>query len=79
MASNSGGGTLKQWSFEIGVIAFSIFTLIAMAALLAAFNEKPVFDTEMWTLNAFVSTLSTASKGCLLTVIDSCISRGNWI
>jgi hypothetical protein len=50
-----------------------------MAALLAAFNHKPIFDGKIWTLNALISTLSTVSKACLLAAVASCISQENWV
>lgn len=53
--------------------------LIAMTALLAAFNGKPVFESKTFTLNTFVSTLSTASKAALMTVVGSFINTGNWV
>ncbi|KAM5346532.1 hypothetical protein ACJ41O_009537 [Fusarium nematophilum] len=71
--------SLKPWAFEIAALASSIAMLIAMAVLLAAYDEKSIFDGKVWTLNALVSTLSTASKATLLTVVASCISQGNWL
>lgn len=70
---------LKPWSFEIVSFTISIATLIAMVAILASYNGKAIFDGRIITLNAIISTLSTASKATLLTVIASCISQGNWI
>ncbi|KAM0460421.1 hypothetical protein ACHAPV_004688 [Trichoderma viride] len=60
-------------------MASSIILLIAMTVLLAAFNRKPIFDNRIWTLNALISTLSTASKACLLAAVASCISQENWV
>lgn len=79
MAFKSGQSRLHGWEFEILAIASSILMVVAMAALLAAYDRKPVFQSKMWTLNAFISTLSTASRAALLTVVGSCISQGNWI
>ncbi|KAM0561173.1 hypothetical protein ACHAPJ_003677 [Fusarium lateritium] len=50
-----------------------------MASLLLAYHEKPIFDDKLITLNAVVSTLSTASKATLLTTVASCISQENWV
>ncbi|KAJ4263785.1 hypothetical protein NW762_005818 [Fusarium torreyae] len=74
-----GNNKLKPWGFEIGAMASSIALLIAMASLLLAYHEKPIFDDKLITLNAVVSTLSTASKATLLTTVASCISQENWV
>ncbi|PON29004.1 hypothetical protein TGAM01_v202112 [Trichoderma gamsii] len=79
MAFKSCFGNLRPWTTEILAMASSIILLIAMAALLAAFNHKPIFDDKIWTLNALISTLSTASKACLLAAVASCISQENWV
>ncbi|KAK1252177.1 hypothetical protein MKX08_003364 [Trichoderma sp. CBMAI-0020] len=70
---------LRPWTSEILAMASSIILLIAMTVLLAAFNRKPIFDNKIWTLNALISTLSTASKACLLAAVASCISQENWV
>lgn len=79
MAPKSCAGNLRLWTPEILAMASSIILLIAMTVLLAAFNRKPIFDNRIWTLNALISTLSTASKASLLAAVASCISQENWV
>ncbi|KAI9167933.1 hypothetical protein HJFPF1_04074 [Paramyrothecium foliicola] len=50
-----------------------------MIVLLAFFDEKPIFDGEIVTLNTIVSILSTTSKVCLIAAISSCVSQEGWI
>lgn len=79
MVPRSCGGNLRPWTSEILAVASSIIFLIAMVVLLAAFNRKPIFDNKIWTLNALISALSTASKAALLSAVASCISQENWV
>ncbi|KAL1850779.1 hypothetical protein Daus18300_012787 [Diaporthe australafricana] len=53
--------------------------LVALAALLAAYDDRAVFDWKGVTLNAVVSVLSTASRASLLYAISELISQWKWI
>lgn len=70
---------LKQWVFEVTAMVTAVVVLAAMAIILYNFNGKPVFDGRVLTLNAIISTLSTASRVCLLATLASAISQWNWV
>lgn len=67
------------WLPETAGILASALLLVALAVLLAAFDDKAVFDWKGVTLNAVVSVISTASKASLLYAISELISQWKWI
>lgn len=70
---------LRQWGFEIFCIVMAIGVLVAMAVVMSVFDSQPVFDGPLVTLNAIISTLSTASRVSLLAMFASTISQWNWL
>lgn len=77
--SPSANATLRQWGFEIFCVFTASCVLVVMSIVLFVFDSKPVFDGRVVTLNAIVSTLSTASRVSLLAMLASAISQWNWI
>lgn len=70
---------LRQWGFEIFCIIMALGVLAAMNIVLFVFDSKSVFDGRVITLNAIISTLSTASRVSLLAMLASAISQWNWL
>lgn len=70
---------LKEWIWELWALAGSLLALIAMIALLASFDNKPIFYWNGVTLNALVSILSVAMKAFLLFAASQCIGQWKWI
>jgi hypothetical protein len=77
--STSVNSTVRQWGFEIYCVVMAVATLIAMGTVLFVFDAESVFDGPFITLNAIISTLSTASRVCLLAMLASAISQWNWL
>lgn len=67
------------WLPETAGILASAMLLVALAALLAFYDDKAVFEWKSVTLNALVSVLSTASKASLLYALSELISQWKWI
>jgi hypothetical protein len=74
-----GRAALAPWLPQIAGIVTSILLLAALAAVLKAYNGKPVFDFCCVSLNTIVSVLSTASKATLLSAIESLVGQWKWI
>lgn len=71
--------TPAQWRFEIFCVVVAVGTLVAMCAVLYMFDSESAFDGPVVTLNAIISTLSTASRVSLLAMLASAISQWNWL
>ncbi|WYZ36267.1 hypothetical protein EsH8_XII_000017 [Colletotrichum jinshuiense] len=59
----------------VGVVA----SFIAMVALLAHFDNKPVFTWQGVTLNTITSILSVTIKAAIAFVISECMAQWKWI
>ena len=76
----SGKHSLKLWAFEIAFLSVSIFSVAAIGGCCVFYNGKQIVKSRLpITLNVIVSALSTLSAASLMTVVESCISQGNWI
>jgi len=67
------------WAFEVLAVVTSLVLFGALAAILSAFDGKPIFDSHALTLNTVVATLSTAAKANILVAIANCIGQWKWI
>ncbi|KAF7866825.1 hypothetical protein EAF04_005667 [Stromatinia cepivora] len=69
----------RVWKRELASLATGTLCFIALAALLYAFNGKPIFRWHGITLNALVSILSTAAKVLVLYSIAESTSQWKWL
>jgi len=70
---------LDTWFPEILAVAFSTGCLIAIVAVLLAYNDKTVPQLPYGiTLNAIVSILATASRSSLIYTVATSISQLKW-
>ncbi|KAF2104206.1 hypothetical protein NA57DRAFT_70423 [Rhizodiscina lignyota] len=67
------------WLPEVAMISMSAVLLIAIAAVLEAYDSNPMPKLPYGlTLNAIISILATLSKSCLISVVASAISQLKW-
>lgn len=71
--------SLATWKVEALGCLFYMACLIALIALLATYDAKPVFNWHNITLNALVSILSTGNKVAILMAIEEALSQWKWI
>jgi hypothetical protein len=67
------------WLPELLACLGTIVSLVGIVALIAIYDNKPVFHWKGVTLNAAVSVLSTASKSLLMLAVEESISQWKWI
>lgn len=67
------------WTLEYLSLLGSLCSLAVNFVLLAHFDNKPIFDTKIITLNAIISIFSTISKGWLLLAVAEALSQCKWI
>lgn len=68
------------WLWEYLAATFSLTAMIAIVAVLAAFDEQ---DSTTWTfpltINAVIATLNTISKSLSLFLLSAAIGQWKWI
>ncbi|KXH39362.1 hypothetical protein CNYM01_06452 [Colletotrichum nymphaeae SA-01] len=73
--SSSGCG----WILEICALVLSITTLVTVAALLLAYDGKPLSTWSFFlTFNTIISILGTISRATLAFAIGACLSQEKW-
>ena len=60
-------------------LASSVALLCALIGLLFVFDDKPIFDSGVVTLNTLIAILSTAYKACIVHSLGFVISQSKWI
>ncbi|KAH8690536.1 hypothetical protein BGW36DRAFT_364108 [Talaromyces proteolyticus] len=71
---------LSEWYiWEVLAVIVSAGTLVAMLAILGAFNKKPQPGWKLMSLNSLISWLSTISKGCILFAINETLGQLKWV
>lgn len=71
---------LDTWILETIAVVFSIGCLVAMCAILLAYDDKPrpAFSFGL-SLNAIISLLATGSKSSLMFVVGEALSQNKWV
>jgi hypothetical protein len=78
-ASSKSAGFISQWTFEIAAMAMSAGALVAIAAVLLAFDGKPMSTWRAFIRpNTVVSALSTLSKSSMLMVVGQGLGQLKW-
>jgi len=67
------------WVPELLALTGSLSFLVATIVVLAYYDHSPLFDWHGLTLNAVVSTFSTANKGLLLLAVAGAIGQYKWV
>jgi Protein of unknown function (DUF3176) len=71
--------TRDGWLMEFVALHTSLACTVVAAVILFRYNHHQVFDWNGLTLNAILSTLSTASKALLIFAVAETISQYKWI
>jgi len=70
---------LDTWLVEIFAVVFSTACIIAIAAVLYAYDDKPIPQLSSGlTLNTIVSILSTAARIALILIVSTSIGQLKW-
>lgn len=67
------------WFTEFLALHASLSCTVAIVGILISYNKHEVFDWHGLTLNAIVSTLSTASRALLIYAVAETVSQYKWI
>lgn len=67
------------WLLQTLAIIFSILSIGAIAALLAHYDNKSIFDWNGVTLNAVVAVFAALTKALLAFAISDCLGQSKWI
>jgi len=77
--SPKSSGFISQWTFEIAAMTVSAGALVAIAAVLLAFDGKPMSTWHAFIRpNTVVSALSTLSKSSMLMVVGQGLGQLKW-
>lgn len=73
-------GWQRLWRFEIISSVFSMSCMVIIAAILLAFDGKPLRDWrfQLITPNALIAIFSTMSKSAMLLTVATAISQMKW-
>lgn len=70
---------LRLWVWEIIALVFCVIVLVAIAAILSNFNNRPLLDWPLRiSLNASIAILSDFLKAALIIIAATIISQSKW-
>lgn len=78
----SGVSILRWWLPELSAAAFSIASLLAIAAILQAYDHKSLVDSNLpksLTLNGLIAAIATFDRVFLIVPVGSAISQETWL